>query len=62
MVWLGELAQLQRAGLALCVFGGHTYREAAGLLGLPPTTVAELLTSALREVNRLTTGVTATSA
>ena len=54
MVWLGQLAQLQRACLALCIFGGHTYREAAGLLGVPPKTVAELLTAGLREVGRLT--------
>jgi DNA-directed RNA polymerase specialized sigma24 family protein len=52
MVELDQLAQLQRACLALCVFGGHTYREAAGLLGVPPATVAELLTAALREVTR----------
>ena len=40
MVWLGQLAELQRACLALCLFGGHNYREAAGLLGVPPRTVA----------------------
>jgi hypothetical protein len=56
MVWLGQLAQLQRACLALCVFGGHTYQEAAGLLGVPPNTVAELLTAGLREVGRLLPG------
>ena len=51
--WLGQLAELQRSCLALCLFGGHNYREAAGLLGLPPMTVADLLTSGLREVKRL---------
>ena len=53
MVWLGQLARLQRASLALCLFGGHTRREAAALLGVSPTTVADLLTSGLREVGRL---------
>ena len=61
MVWLGQLAQLQRACLALCVFGGHTYREAADLLDVPPSTVAELLTAGLRELGRLAAGA-ATSA
>lgn len=55
MAGLGRLAQLQRACLALCVFGGHTYREAAGVLGVQPVTVAELLTAGLREVGRFTT-------
>ena len=53
MVWLGHLAQLQRSCLALCLFGGHTRREAAALLGVSPTTVADMLTSGLREVGRL---------
>ena len=53
MVWLGQLARLQRSCLALCLFGGHTHREAAALLGVSPTTVADLLTSGLREVGRL---------
>jgi DNA-directed RNA polymerase specialized sigma24 family protein len=61
MAGLGRLAQLQRACLALCVFGGHTYREAAGLLGVPPVTVAELLTAGLREVGRFTTEPASTS-
>ena len=62
MVWLGQLAQLQRACLALCVFGGHTHREAADLLGVPPSTVAELLTAGLRELGHLAAGGAATSA
>lgn len=53
MVRLGQLEQLQRSCLALCLFGGHTRREAAALLGVSPTTVADLLTSGLREVGRL---------
>ena len=28
MVWVSQLARLQRASLALCVFGGLTHREA----------------------------------
>jgi DNA-directed RNA polymerase specialized sigma24 family protein len=52
MVWFGRLTPPQRACLALCLFGGHTSVEAAGLLGVPPTTVAGLLTAGLREVER----------
>jgi len=62
MAWLGELAQLQRACLALCVFGGHTHREAAALLAVPPSTVAELLSAGLRELGQLAAGGAATSA
>jgi DNA-directed RNA polymerase specialized sigma24 family protein len=53
MVWLSQLAQLQRASLALCVFGGHTHREAARLLGVPSPTVAMSLTSGLKDLGRL---------
>jgi hypothetical protein len=53
MEWISRLAQLQRACLALCLFGGHTHREAAALLDVPPTTVAALLTSGLTELGRL---------
>lgn len=56
MVWLGQLAELQRACLALCVFGGHTHREAAALIGVSPATVARSLTSGLRELGVLSTG------
>lgn len=52
MVWLRDMAQLQRACLALCVFGGLTHREAASLLGVPPVKVAELLTQGLKDLNR----------
>ncbi len=51
--WLAQLAQLQRASLALCTFGGHTYEEAAKVLGIAPLTVAQLLTSGLNELSRL---------
>ena len=53
MVWLSQLARLQRASLALCVHGGLTHREAAVLLDVPPDTVADLLTTGLRELSRL---------
>ena len=59
MVWVSQLARLQRASLALCVFGGLTYRETAALLDVPPSTVADLLTAGLREMGRLTAGATA---
>ena len=51
--WLAQLAQLQRASLALCCFGGHTYEDAAEVLGIAPLTVAQLLTSGLNELSRL---------
>ena len=60
MVWVSRLARVQRASLALCVFGGRTPREAAALLDVPPSTVADLLTAGLRELGRLTAGGTAT--
>lgn len=53
MVWLSRLARLQRASLALCVYGGLTHREAADLLDVPPATVADLLIAGLRELGRL---------
>lgn len=53
MVWLSQLARIQRACLALCYFGGLTHREAAALLGVPPGTVADLLNAGLRELGRL---------
>jgi DNA-directed RNA polymerase specialized sigma24 family protein len=61
MLRLEQLAQLQRACLALCVFGGHTYPEAACLLGVPPMTVAQFVTAGLREVGRLAAVGTAAS-
>ena len=62
MVWVSQLARLQRASLALCVFGGLTHREAAALLDVPPSTVADLLTAGLRELGRLAAGAAATCA
>lgn len=40
----------QRALLALCRFGGHTYREAALVLGIPADLAARLLGDALRSL------------
>ncbi|WP_460715063.1 RNA polymerase sigma factor [Nocardioides dilutus] len=62
MVWLSRLARLQRASLALCVYGGLTHREAADLLGVSPATVADLLTAGLRELGRLAAADTVTCA
>ncbi len=53
MEGLARLAQLQRASLALCTFGGHTYGDAAKVLGIAPLTVAQLLTSGLDELSRM---------
>lgn len=53
MVWFGGIEGGQRGALALCVFGGHSYRQAAALLDLPPDVVAALLTSGLQELTRL---------
>ncbi len=53
MVWLAQLARLQRAALALCAFGGLTYTDAAKVLGITPLAVAQLLTSGLEEIRRL---------
>lgn len=53
---LRQLAHQQRAALALCLFGGHTSRDVASLLGLAPKAVADLLRNGLREAERLTAG------
>jgi DNA-directed RNA polymerase specialized sigma24 family protein len=50
MLWISQVALAQRTCLALCVFGGHTHREAAALLGLPQMAVASLLTSGLKQL------------
>lgn len=57
---LAQLADLQRASIALCAFGGHTYGCAAEVLGIAPPTVAQLLTSGLAEISRLLGTVSAT--
>ena len=62
IVWVSQLARLQRASLGLCYFGGLTHREAAALLGVPPGTVADLLNAGLRELGRLAARGTPVSA
>lgn len=51
-VRLGELPTVQRAALALCLYGGHSYQLAAARLGLPAEVVADLLRTGLRELRR----------
>lgn len=53
MAWLAQLAQLQRAALALCALGGFTHSDAAELMGITPDEAAQLLTSGLNELRRL---------
>lgn len=62
VAWVSGLARLQRESLALCAYGGLTHREAAALLEVPPSTVAELLRASLRELRMLTPGPAATCA
>jgi len=62
MTSLGQLPLPQRTCLALCLYGGHTCREVASLLGVPHLAVADLLTTGLRDVERLAGGGTAAHA
>lgn len=50
IVEIRDLADDQRAALALCKYGGHTYRGAAKILDLAPERVASLLGDALRRL------------
>ncbi|MGH3496270.1 MAG: RNA polymerase sigma factor [Nocardioidaceae bacterium] len=54
---LRVLSATQRAVLGLCMFGDHTYRQAADLLAMPADTAAALLCSGLRELSPLLVGV-----
>lgn len=47
---LRTLPVQERAAIALCLYGEHTYQEAADLVALPPTTVAGLLSVGLRRL------------
>jgi DNA-directed RNA polymerase specialized sigma24 family protein len=62
MVWVSQLAWVQRACLGMCYFGGLTHREAADLLDVPPGTAADLLNAGLRELGRLAARGTPVSA
>ena len=54
MAGLEQVAWFQRSALALCFFGGHTYREAATELDIPADSAAWLLLSGLQELSRQT--------
>lgn len=58
MVRLSRMAHHQRASLALCVYGGLTYRRVAEVLDIPAAEVAALLTSGLRELRQAPTATT----
>lgn len=53
IAWISGLARLQRACFALCAYGGLTHREAAVLLEVPPSTVADLLRATLHELKHV---------
>ncbi len=47
-----ELSHRQRAAIALALFGDHSYRDIASLMGESPPVVAELMRSGLLEAGR----------
>lgn len=44
---LAGLTELQRESVTLAYYGGYTYRQVAGLLGVPPGTVSTRMRDAL---------------
>jgi hypothetical protein len=62
IAWVRGLDRLQRESFALCAYGGLTHREAAALLEVPPSTVADLLRASLRELRHVIAGPAATCA
>lgn len=46
------LSRQQRSAIALALFGDHSYREAASLMGLAPSAVAELMRTGLIAAGR----------
>lgn len=50
MTSLEALPDQQREAIALCLYGGQSYRDTAELLGLPAESVAGLLASGLHEL------------
>lgn len=59
---LRTLPVQERAAIALCLYGEHTYQEAADLLALPSETVAELLSLGLHRLAPHLRGVPPTDA
>jgi hypothetical protein len=50
LAWLLKLSTIQRATLALCMFGAHDHHQAAELMGLPPADVAATLRAGMRAI------------
>jgi len=50
---VGAPCDLERSALALVMFGGHSYRDAASVLGLEPAVVADRLRSGLHRFRHL---------
>lgn len=49
---LGALARPQRSALALCFFGGHSYRQAATAMRVTPDSAAALLIDGLHQLSQ----------
>jgi DNA-directed RNA polymerase specialized sigma24 family protein len=49
---LGRMALDQRRMLALCLYGGYTYRDAAAAMGIAEDTAARLITTGLRQTRK----------
>ena len=62
IAWVCGLDRLQRESFALCASGGLTHGEAAALLEVAPSTVADLLRASLRELRHVIAGPAATCA
>lgn len=47
---LSALSEQQRAVIALCLYGDHTYRQVADVMALPASVVADLIRSGLQRL------------